>query len=401
MIVRCNLKSNILQLYLIKISNWFMLYMPIVVVFYSSNGLNLKDLLILQAIYSISIVALEIPSGYMADAIGRRITIMLGCILGVVGFVIYSFTSGFWPFMLAEITLGIGSSFISGADSAILYDSLLQLKQENEYTKYEGRITSAGNFSEAIAAILGGLLAKYISIRAPYFFQTGIAALGIPASIMLLEPSKQGALIKYHFADILKVVRYSLIDNKLLRRNIFFSSVIGASTLTMAWFVQPYFLQINIPLAMYGILWTSLNLTAAVTAIIAYRIEKKLGDTRTMILITVGISLGYFAVGMFQALWALLFFYLFYFIRGVATPVLKDYINRLTASEVRATVLSVRSFIIRILFSIIGPFLGWYSGKFSLSAAFYFAGFTFLILGSATLILYLIGIRTERKAIQQ
>jgi MFS family permease len=374
-----------------------MLYMPIVVVFYSSNGLSLKDLMVLQAIYSISIVALEIPSGYLADAIGRKITIILGCVLGMAGFVIYSFTSGFWPFMFAEITLGIGSSFISGADSAILYDSLIELKKADDYTKHEGRITSVGNFSEAIAGIAGSFLASYLSIRAPYFFQTGIAAIGIPASLLLIEPAKQGALIKYRFSDILRVVKYSLIEHKLLRRNIFFSSVIGASTLTMAWFVQPYFQQIHIPLKWYGILWTSLNFTAAITAMIAYRFEQKLGESRTMIFITLGVSLGYFAVGLFTALWALLFFYLFYFVRGVATPVLKDYINRLTSSEVRATVLSVRSFIIRILFAIIGPFLGWYSGKFSLSAAFLFAGFTFLLLGSATLLMYLIGIAAERR----
>ncbi len=376
-----------------------MLYMPIVVVFYSSNGLSLKDLLLLQAVYSVSIVALEIPSGYLADAIGRRITIVLGCILGVAGFAIYSFTSGFWPFLIAETTLGIGSSFISGADSAILYDSLIELRKSDKYTMHEGRITSVGNFSEAIAGILGGLLARYISIRAPYFFQTGIAAIGIPASLLLLEPSRQGTIIKYKMRDILQVVKDCLVDNKLLRRNIFFSSVIGASTLTMAWFVQPYFQQINIPLQWYGILWTSLNLTAALSAMIAYRIEKKLGNSRTMILITLGVSLGYFAVGLFQALWALLFFYIFYFVRGVATPVLKDYINRLTASEVRATILSVRSFIIRILFSIIGPFLGWYSGKFSLSAAFLFAGCTFLILGCATLIMYLVGLYAEKREI--
>lgn len=299
--------------------------------------------------------------------------------------------------MIAEITLGIGSSFISGADSAILYDSLIEMKMVNDYTKHEGRITSVGNFSEAIAGILGGLIARYVSLRAPYFFQTGIAAIGIPASLLLIEPLKQGSLIKFSFKDILKVVKYTLIDHKLLRRNIFYSSVIGASTLTMAWLVQPYFQQISIPLAWFGVLWTSLNLTAAIAAMIAYRIEKMLGDTRTMILVTIGVSLGYFAAGLFQAIWALLFFYFFYFVRGVATPVFKDYINRLTSPEVRATVLSVRSFIIRILFSILAPFLGWYSGKFSLSNAFLLSGGIFLILGSSTLIFYIIGIWEEKK----
>ena len=370
-----------------------MLYMPIVVPFYQSNGLNLKDLMILQAIYSISIVVWEIPSGYLADAIGRKVTIVFGAVLGVIGFAIYSATSGFCPFLTAEMTLGIGASLISGADSAILYDSLLEMRRENEYTRYEGWVSSVGNFSEAAAGILGGLLAKLISLRAPYIFQTGIALIGVPAALMLAEPSRQGEKMRYHMKDILLVVKYSLYDNRILRRNIIYSSIIGASTLTMAWFVQPYFSLVNIPLALYGVLWTSLNLTVALTSMVAYRVERKLGPGRTMIMITLGVSLGYFAVGMFQALWALSFFYLFYMVRGIATPVLKNYINRLTTSEVRATVLSVRSFIIRILFAVIGPFLGWYAGKYTLAAAFLVAGVTFLMLGGVTVVLYLLALR--------
>ena len=53
---------NIWKLYLIKISKWFMLYMPYVVPFYTENGLDIQQVMVLQAVYSISIVALEIPS---------------------------------------------------------------------------------------------------------------------------------------------------------------------------------------------------------------------------------------------------------------------------------------------------------------------------------------------------
>ena len=77
-------------------------------------------------------------------------------------------------------------------------------------------------------------------------------------------------------------------------------------------------------------------------------------------------------------------------VRGVATPVLKDYINQITTSDVRATVLSVRSFIIRFLFAIIGPFLGWYSDKFSLQNALLLAGIVFFILSAYTITLWAI-----------
>ena len=85
---------------------------------------------------------------------------ILGTLFCFMGFALFSFSFGFWEFLLAEILLGIGNSFISGSDSAILYDSLLQSQKTNQYTKIEGKTYSIGNFAEAGAGILGGFLAE-------------------------------------------------------------------------------------------------------------------------------------------------------------------------------------------------------------------------------------------------
>jgi hypothetical protein len=85
----------------------------------------------------------------------------------------------------------------------------------------------------------------------------------------------------------------------------------------------------------------------------------------------------------------LLVLYLFYLIRGYATPVLKDYINRITASNIRATVLSVRNFIIRLLFALTGPMLGWIKDVYSLPQALTLAGIIFLIFSIFTAILFI------------
>ena len=115
-----SLQSNIIKLYLIKIAKWFMLFMPIIVLFYQDNGLEMQDIFTLKAVYSIAIVLLEIPSGYLADVLGRKKTLIIGAFLGFFGFVIYDFSFGFWGFLIAELTLGLGQSLISGADSALL-----------------------------------------------------------------------------------------------------------------------------------------------------------------------------------------------------------------------------------------------------------------------------------------
>ena len=365
-----------------------MLYMPIVVPFYESNGLSMKDIMILQAVYSIAIVILEIPSGYLADVIGRKKTIIIGAVFGVFGFITYGLSFGFMGFLVAEIILGIGQSCISGADSAMLYDSLLEKGEEKKYTRFEGRITSLGNLAEAIAGIAGGLLAG-ITLRAPYLAQIFVAFIALPAAITLVEPARKIPLIKAGVKEIIHIARFALFIDRPLRRNILFSAITGTATLTMAWFAQPFFEYTRIDIAWFGILWTTLNLTVALTSYTAHRLEKRLGQRGSILLIALLIPLAYMALSRFHAPGGLFVLYLFYLVRGYATPVLKDYINRITASHIRATVLSVRNFVIRLLFALTGPLLGWVKDVYSLPQALGLAGIIFLIISILTAILFI------------
>lgn len=389
------MQYNIYRLYLIKIAKWFSLIMPIVVLFYNENGLHQFDIFLLQAIYSVAIVVLEIPSGYFADVLGRRFSLIIGAILGFVGFSIYSFSFGFWGFLAAEITLGIGQSLISGADSAMMYDSLSAQKREKLYLKFEGRITSIGNFAEALAGIAGGFLATY-SLRTPYYFQALVAFIAIPAAFTLVEPIREKTITKLRFSDILGVFKIALIDKPKLRYNIIFSSIIGCATLSMAWFVQPYFKVIELPSTKhYGILWTLLNLSVGITSLLAYRIDKSLGKAKVVLLIAILISSFYILSGIYQSYWGISILFLFYFVRGFATPILKNYINQMTESNIRATVLSVRNFIIRLVFAGLSPLLGWLTDNYSLSFALKSGGIFFLFIG---LIISVLLIKANRES---
>jgi MFS family permease len=327
----------------------------------------------------VAIVDFERPSGYFADALGRKNTLIIGTSLGFLGFLVYSLSFSFWGFLIAEVVLGMGQSLISGADSAMLYDTLLQYNRQNDYMKHEGRMVSVGNFAEALAGIAGGMLAT-ISLRYPYYAQTIIALIGVPAALTLIEPKVYSTAIKMPFSKILRVVKYALSDNKQLRWNIIYSSVVGASTLTMAWFVQPWLIRADVSVYAIGIIWTALNLSVGIAALFAYRLERFFGINGTILGFTIALAIGFFGAALFENLWGLLFLFVFFIARGVATPVLKDYINRITESEFRATILSVRNFVIRIIFALWAPFYGWYIDKFSLMGALTVAGIVFVIL---------------------
>ncbi|MBN2779021.1 MAG: MFS transporter [Bacteroidales bacterium] len=380
---------NIKLLYLVKIAKWFMLYMPVIVLFYQENGLSLKDVLTLQAIYSVAIIVLEIPSGYLGDVWGKKNTIILGAILGTLGFAIYSFSYGFWGFLIAELVLGVGQSFISGSDSAILYDSLKRRGDENLYVKYEGRVLSTGNFAETIAAVAGGFLAE-ISLRTPFYAQIFVAFLAIPAAFMLIEPYTVEKNRTKALSNILTIVKNSLFKSRELSVNIFFSAIIGCSTLTMAWFIQAYLKDVqNFSEYQIGIAWAVLNLTVGIATIFAYKIEKKLGKVISVLLILIVVGSSYLIIGSTNLKIVFVVIWVFYMIRGIATPVLKDYINRLCQPEVRATVLSVRNFIIRIFFAGFGPMIGWIADLYTIQTAFLLTGFVILSAGSIMFIFYI------------
>jgi len=350
--------------------------------------LSITEIMMLKSVYSIVIVALELPSGYFADVLGRKGTLIAGSFLGAIGFIIYSFSGCYAGFIIAEIALGAGQSFISGADSAMLYDTLSSGKREGEYTRFEGINASVGNFSEAFSGLAGGAIAL-LSLRLPFYAQAVIASTAIPAALTLIEPSVTKKDKKNGLKDILKTLNIIIVKERNLRFNLLFSSIIGATTLLMAWFAQPLFEKMLLPLALYGTVWTALNLITGSSSILAHRIEKSLGESGTLKLIAVLIPLLMVFSGIVPDYAIIPLLAVFYFLRGIATPVLKDYINKNTGSEVRATVMSLRDMVIRIFFSIFAPLSGWLSDNYTLRRGLAVSGSFILILSLITLILFL------------
>jgi MFS family permease len=356
---------------LLKAVLWFMVAMPIIVLFFQENGLSLTQVMLLQAIYSLSVALFEIPSGYIADIFGRKQTIVLSTIFAFIGYLVFSFYGGFYAFAIAQVLIGIGGSLMSGSDSAIIYDTLLETNNKTSYTKIEGRSYAIGNFSEALAGILGGFLAVG-SIYLPIYVQTSILFFSIPIALTLVEPTmhKENKLDR-SFSAIMGVVKFAIIDHAKLRWLIIYSSAMGVATLSMAWFAQPFFNQVGVPLAYFGILWAGLNFSAGLTSFNAHKFDKKENNYKLLIYLSLAMFISFILLGFNNSLFGLIFIFIIYLLRGIVTPILRNEININTTSNKRATVLSVRSFIIRISFAICAPILGYIAENYSLASSFY------------------------------
>ena len=365
------LRHNILKMYLLKAVLWFMVAMPIIVLFFQEHGLSLTEVMILQAIYSLSVALFEIPSGYIADIFGRKQTIVFSTIFSFIGFLVFSFYGGFYAFALAQVLVGIGGSLMSGSDIAIIYDTLLETKSKTSYTKIEGRNYAIGNFSEAAAGILGGFLAVG-SLYLPIYVQTSILFFSIPIALTLVEPTiHEENKLDRSFRAIMEVVKFSLVDNTRLRWLIIYSSAMGVATLSMAWFAQPFFKEVGVPLAYFGILWAGLNFSVGLTSFNSHQFDKKENNHKMLIYLSLGMITSFILLGFNSSMFGLVFILIIYLLRGLVTPILRNAINENTTSNKRATVLSIRSFIIRISFAICAPILGYIAENYSLSNSFY------------------------------
>ena len=360
-----NLEGNINKMYLLKAVKWFMIVMPIIVLFFEKHGLSLTQIMILQATYSFTVAVLEIPSGFFADIYGRRLSLFYGSILTFIGYLIFSFFSGFNEFFIAEILLGIGGSLISGADSALIYDTLLQLKKDEDYTKVEGKNYGIGNVSEGIAGVIGGFLA-ITSLDLPVYIQTFVLFFSIPISYSLVEPESSYKLAK-SIKSIWLVVKETFFEKNKLKWYIIYSSSMGIGTLSIAWFVQPFLIEIETPLFYYGIIWAGLNIITGITSYYSYLFKHK----NLLIYISLIMVISFILLGYNISMYGLIFIVFIYLIRGIITPTLRNLININSSSERRATVLSLRSFIIRISFAIIAPILGYITDYSDISFVFY------------------------------
>lgn len=377
-------KGNIWKLQVLTFIQWFLLTIPILVLFYQQNGLDLQQVFLVQVIFSVGLIALEIPSGYFADYFGRKNALILGFVLNFVGFAIYSLGSGFGTFLLAEIFLGMGMSFISGADSALMYDSLLIINQEKEFKKINGKTLAWSSFSEGLASILGGLLAL-VSLQFPFYFQTAVFFLAIPIVLSLKEPPRQSSeLGKEEVQSMKNIIRYAVHGHPELKWIIFYTSVIWASTFAVVWLIQPYWQSVGVPLVYFGILWSFFQFSRVGFSLAAHYVEQKVGLKNVLVLFPFLVLAAYLLL-LFHAIWAIVFMLLFYFVYGISRPIFLDMMNSRIDSSMRATVLSVSSFGSRFLFCVFGPLVGWIGEKYGILSSFLTLGVVFGGLGVVAL----------------
>ena len=374
---RRRLRSNLPKLYLLSILRGALLLAPILVPFFKDYGLSLSEILWLQACFGLGLAALEVPSGYFSDTVGRKAALVIGSFGITLGFAVFAVATGFWTLLIGELILAVGWGFISGSDSALLYDTLVELGEEERYAKVFGRQRSLANFAEAFAGILGAAVAV-LSVRLPAVLQIGVYALCLPIALSLVEPArKRFTSSSGPLAGIRDIAVEALALRRQIRLLIVLSAIIATSTLAMAWLSQPWLSLAGVPLAAFGVIWAGLRIVVGLSALWAASLEARAGFNRSVTIVIATLVGGFALCAWKQELWLVPALAAFSFVRGTSMVIFSDAINRETSSDRRATVISIESLFCRLLFAPLAPLIGWIADAYSLSTAIAISGTLF------------------------
>jgi MFS family permease len=141
----------VLRYYLYKATRAVELYRPIMYLYFLSVGLSFTQIAIMEAAYNLTTVIAEVPTGYVGDLIGRRLSLVVGTAIIAATLVGIAVSETFPALLTLYVLWSVGYAFRSGSEDAWLYDSLVG---EREFAAVRGRGESV-----ALAVGVGGAVA--------------------------------------------------------------------------------------------------------------------------------------------------------------------------------------------------------------------------------------------------
>ncbi|MEM9623955.1 MAG: MFS transporter [Pseudomonadota bacterium] len=338
----------------------FLVILPVAVPFFQSKGLSMQEVFSLQALFGLVVLLTEVPSGYLADLLGRKNTLVVGAVIAALGHSSLLIADGFWTLAVFEILLGLSHSLISGADLALLYDTELALGQDEE-TQREvvGKLYGARTFSEALAGLGCTAVLLVAGFNELIYLQVLVGWVPVLLVLRLVEPPGKRLEGDSHVANMALILRYLLQHSPVLRLVVLALSIWSLTTFYAVWLLQKLWEMQSIELAHFGWLWGGLTLLAALAGRWAHKVEELLGPRWLLILVGLAPALGYLGMQNLGVVGGVLASTTFFIARGLGLVVLRDALNKRVPSEFRATANSIASFGFRGAFVVTGPIVGY------------------------------------------
>ena len=346
-------------------------YYAIFAVLQLDYGLTMAQFAILNAIWAVSIVLLEVPSGALADKLGRRPMIIIAAVLMILEMSLIAFVPFgnanliFWVWVLNRILSGAAEASASGADEALAYDSLPEGEQEAQWPKVLARLMTLSSCAFVVAMLIGGAVydhsflnnllgtnfAKETAIRFPIYLTLISALIALPISLLMKEPVTQSE-------DLASDSLWTSIHKTggwIISTPIIFALILAAlvhDTLVRLFLTMnsEYYRLIDLPESSFGIIGASFAAMGILMPRLARRMVEKGRLATNYLWISVFTFLGLLGIAQAWQYYGVLVVVLFSASFGLLNFFSSHYLNAKVDSRQRATVLSFKGLALNIGF---------------------------------------------------
>ena len=311
------------------------------VLFERRLGLSFAQIFTLDAIYMLMFILFEIPSGALADLIGRKKTLLAGLAVLIIAAFATGNAQNFTHLFLSFFLWAIGYSLISGSSEALIYDSL---NNEKRFHQVSGRALSFSVAGLALAGVVGPLLFS-TDFRLPYFASTLPFAAALLAMLFYREAAspngKSRFTMRKHVLQITKGTR-TAIGNRFVLWSTGVLALVFAVSYTFTSLYQPYLIQVGFSVTQFAYILPLMFICEALGGAWSEQISSRLGERLafwTNILL-LGASL--LIMGLLASKFVVPLLLVYGLIQGVLRPLISTYANRHIETTHRATVISVQ-----------------------------------------------------------
>jgi MFS family permease len=325
-------------------------------IFLLDAGLTNFEAFAANAFFTAGMVVFEVPTGVVADTIGRRASYLAGTVTLTISTLLYvllwQVEGPFWAWAVVSALLGLGFTFFSGAVEAWLVDALTATGFDGELESVFGRGQMVTGAAMLVGSVAGGFVAEQFSLGAPFVLRGVILAVMFVVAFRLMHdvgftPAKGGR----PFAEMRKIAAASIDYGwrvpavKWLMVESLFTGGVGIYAF---YALQPYLLELYGDPQAYQVagLVAAIVAGAQILGGMAAPHIRRLFDRRTSALIVtavmsvvtlalIGLAQSFAAVIALTVVWGLLF--------AATMPIRQAYINGMIPSRQRASILSFDS----------------------------------------------------------
>ena len=319
-------------------------------------GLSNFEAFAANAFFTAGMVIFEIPTGVVADTVGRKASYLLGTITLSVTTALYwllwLWQSPFVWWAIVSVLLGLGFTFFSGAVEAWLVDALTSTGYTGSLEAVFGRGLVVTGIAMFAGSVLGGVIAQATNLGVPFLVRAGVLVVMFVYAFVVM---KDLGFVPDHSQGPLKATRTVLtesIDHGLKRRSVRYmilSAPFASGVGIYAFYaLQPYLLELYGDPSAYsiaGLAAAILSLAQIAGGVLAPRIRTLFAKrTSTVIGASLLSVITLIVLGLNSLFWfAVILLLVWGFVFAVADPVRQAYLNDMIPSKQRATVLSFDS----------------------------------------------------------